>query len=217
MALRRIACAALVLVSIATGLAGNAGRARAEVATDCFSEDWNRRVAGCTVIIESNTATPGEKAQAYAMRALALSIKGQYETAIRDYDEAIRIAPDFAVALNNRAWAYFKWGRGLRGLPDVERSLQLNPLSEHSWDTRAHIRQTLGQFEGAFSDYERAVDLGGERMIKIYQCGLTEMGLYKGKIDGVYSKEVRDAMRTCAFRKDCDPLPGDEQCRQATS
>ena len=193
------------------------GLARAEVATDCFSEDWNRRIGGCTIIIESNTATPAEKAQAYAMRALALSIKGQYDVAIRDYDEAIRIAPDFAVALNNRAWAYFKWGKGLRGMPDVERSLQLNPLSEHTWDTRAHIRQTLGQFAGAFSDYERAVDLGGERMIKLYQCGLTEMGLYKGKIDGVYSKDVREALRQCAFRKDCDPLPGDEQCRQATS
>ena len=193
------------------------GLARAEVATDCFSEDWNRRIGGCTIIIESNTATPAEKAQAYAMRALALSIKGQYDVAIRDYDEAIRIAPDFAVALNNRAWAYFKWGQGLRDMPDVERSLQLNPLSEHTWDTRAHIRQTVGQFAGAFSDYERAVDLGGERMIKLYQCGLTEMGLYKGKIDGVYSKDVREALRQCAFRKDCDPLPGDEQCRQATS
>lgn len=216
MPMRRTACATLVL-SVFLILGALPGLARAEVATDCFSEDWNRRIGGCTVIIESNTATPAEKAQAYAMRALALSIKGQYDVAIRDYDEAIRIAPDFAVALNNRAWAYFKWGKGLRGMPDVERSLQLNPLSEHTWDTRAHIRQTLGQFAGAFSDYERAVDLGGERMIKLYQCGLTEMGLYKGKIDGVYSKDVREALRQCAFRKDCDPLPGDEQCRQATS
>ncbi|MFM9940269.1 MAG: tetratricopeptide repeat protein [Hyphomicrobiaceae bacterium] len=169
------------------------------------------------MIIESGTATPAEKAQAYAMRALALSIKGQYDAAIRDYDESIRLAPDFAVALNNRAWAYFKSGRGIRGLPDVERSLQLNPLSEHTWDTRAHIRQTMGQFDGAFADYERAVDIGGERMIKLYQCGLTEAGLYRGKVDGIYSSEVRDALRQCANRKDCDPLPGDEQCRQSTS
>lgn len=197
--------------------AGLALPARAEVATDCFSEDWGRRIAGCTVIIESNTATPAEKAQAYAMRALALSIKGQYESAIRDYDESIRIAPNFAVALNNRAWAYYKWGRGSQGLADVERSLQLNPMSEHTWDTRAHIRQTLGQFAAAFADYERSVDIGGERMIKLYQCGLTEAGLYRGKIDGVYTNEVREALRQCANRRDCDPLPGDEQCRQATS
>lgn len=208
---------ARVLIALLPLLLAAGAPARAEVATDCFSEDWNRRIGGCTVIIESNTATPAEKAQAYAMRALALSIRGQYDNAIRDYDESIRLAPDFAVALNNRAWAYFKSGRGLKGLPDVERSLQLNPLSEHSWDTRAHIRQTLGQHEAAFSDYERAVDIGGDRMIKLYQCGLTEAGLYKGKVDGVYSPEVRDALRQCAFKKDCDPLPSDEQCRQSTS
>ncbi len=216
MSLARISLTAFIVVLALLG-ASAATPLRAEVATDCFSEDWGRRVAGCTIIIESNTATPAEKAQAYAMRALALSIKGQYESAIRDYDESIRIAPDFAVALNNRAWAYFKWGRGSQGLADVERSLQLNPLSEHTWDTRAHIRQTLGQFSGAFADYERAVDIGGERMIKLYQCGLTEAGIYRGKIDGIYSNEVRDALRQCAHRRDCDPLPGDEQCRQATS
>lgn len=216
MPLARLIAAALLAVLVMAG-PGGAPVARAEVATDCFSEDWGRRIAGCTVIIESNTATPAEKAQAYAMRALALSIKGQYEEAIRDYDESIRIAPNFAVALNNRAWAYFKWGRGSQGLADVERSLQLNPMSEHTWDTRAHIRQTIGQFAGAFADYERAVDIGGERMIKLYQCGLTEAGLYRGKIDGVYTNEVREALRQCASRRDCDPLPGDEQCRQATS
>jgi tetratricopeptide (TPR) repeat protein len=206
---------AVILASAALAVA--AVPSRAEIATDCFSEDWERRISGCSVIIDSPSASPAEKSQAYAMRALALSIKGQYETAIRDYDEAIRIAPDFAVALNNRAWAYFKWGKGVRGLPDIERSLQLNPLSEHSWDTRAHIRQSMSQFAGAFSDYERAVDIGGERMIKLYQCGLAEAGLYKGKVDGVYSTEVREALRQCAHKKDCDPLPADEQCRAATS
>ncbi len=217
MFLPRLRRAAALLMTLATLGAATAAVTRAEVATDCFSEDWSRRVSGCSVIIDSPTATPAEKAQAYAMRALALSIQTKYEQAIRDYDEAIRLAPDFAVALNNRAWAYFKSGRGIKGLPDIERSLNLNPISEHSWDTRAHIRQSMGQFGGAFADYERAVDLGGERMIKLYQCGLAEAGLYKGKADGVYSPDVREALRQCSHKKDCDPLPADEQCRAATS
>jgi tetratricopeptide (TPR) repeat protein len=190
---------------------------RAEVATDCFGEDWERRIGGCTAIIESPQAGGPEKAQAYAMRALAFSVKGEYEVAIRDYDAAIRIDPNFAVALNNRAWAYFKWGRGPLGRDDIEKSLRLNPESEHSWDTRAHIRQVMGEFEGAFSDYEQAVNLGGERMIKLYQCGLQIAGLYKGRIDGIYTDEVRTALRTCASSRTCDPLPADEECRNPTS
>jgi tetratricopeptide (TPR) repeat protein len=191
--------------------------ARAETALDCFSEDWGRRIAGCSAIIDNPLAPLGDKSQAYAMRALTLALRGQYEQSIRDYDEAIRIAPDFAVALNNRAWAYFKWGRGPKGLADVERSLELNPFSEHTWDTRAHIRQTMGNFAGAFEDYEQSINLGGERMVKIYQCGLASAGLYKGRMDGYYTEEVRTALRTCAFSKTCDPLPADEECKDPTS
>jgi tetratricopeptide (TPR) repeat protein len=216
--MRRCRVARAVRTILAGGfVAVLACAAFAEVATDCFSEDNERRIAGCTSVIENPTSPPTERSSAYAMRALALSLKGQYERAIEDYDAAIRIVPDFAVALNNRAWAYFRWGKGPTGLPDVEKSLQINPLSEHAWDTRAHIRQTMRNFIGAFAVYENAVNLGGERMIKLYQCGLSEQGLYKGKVDGLYTDEVREALKTCANDATCDPLPADEQCRAATS
>lgn len=204
-------------MSAAALLGALAGAATAEVATDCFSEDNERRYAGCTAIIESPSVSDPERAHAYSMRALSQSLKQQYERAIQDYDAAIAINPDFAVALNNRAWAYFKWGRGPDGLSDVERSLRLNPFSEHTWDTRAHIRQVLGNHAGAFSDYEQAVVLGGQRMVKLYQCGLSARGLYRGRLDGIYSDEVRDALKTCADQQACDPLPADEECRDPLS
>jgi tetratricopeptide (TPR) repeat protein len=190
---------------------------RAEVATDCFSEDWERRIAGCTAIIEDPATQPQELVQALAMRALSLSVKGQYERAIQDYDAAIRFAPDFAVALNNRAWAYYKWGQPSKGITDIEKSLRINPLSEHSWDTRAHIRQSMGNHAGAFSDYEQAINVGGQRMIKLYQCGLSANGFYKGRMDGIYSDEMRSALKQCADSTTCDPLPADEECRDPIS
>lgn len=204
-------------VAVAMLLACAAVHARAEVATDCFSEDWERRIAGCTAIIEDPATQPQELVQALAMRALSLSVKGQYERAIEDYDAAIRFAPDFAVALNNRAWAYYKWGQPAKGMTDVEKSLRINPLSEHSWDTRAHIRQSMGNHAGAFSDYEQAINIGGQRMIKLYQCGLSANGLYKGRMDGNYNDELRSALKQCADRSDCDPLPADEECRDPVS
>jgi tetratricopeptide (TPR) repeat protein len=193
------------------------GAASAEVATDCFSEDNERRYAGCTAIIESPNVTDAERSHAYSMRALSLSLKQQYEQSIQDYDRAIALNPNFAVALNNRAWAYYKWGRGADGLADVEQSLRLNPMSEHTWDTRAHIRQKLGNHGGAFTDYQQAMILGGTRMVKLYQCGLSASGLYRGRIDGIYSDELRDALKTCADSNTCDPLPADEECRDPVS
>lgn len=209
------------LVALAAALALFAGipalPLRAEVATDCLSEDWERRISGCTAIIDSPGASPEQKAVAYATRALALSLKGRFEAAIDDYGAALKIEPNFAVALNNRAWAYFKWGQGAKGLADVEKSLKLNPMSEHTWDTRGHIRQIMGNHAGAFADYEQAANLGGERMVKLYQCGLSAQGLYKGRMDGYYTEEVRTALRSCANSKACDPLPADEECKDPTS
>ena len=151
------------------------------------------------------------------MRALAYSLKGRYAAAISDYDAAISMRPDFAVALNNRAWAYFRWGKAATGLPDVEKSLELSPTSPHSLDTRAHIRQALGEPKAALRDYDRAMWFGGARMIKLYQCGLTEARLYTGEIDGIWRPELTQAFEKCVLDKGCDPLPADEQCRAATS
>lgn len=179
--------------------------------------DNNRRIEACTALLGSAFSNPALDAEAYAARALAYSLKGLYDRSIEDYDAAIKLNPSFAAALNNRAWAYFRSGRPDQALPDVEKSLRINPGSQHAWDTRAHIRQLNGDFAGALRDYEMAIHLGGEKMIKIYQCGLAERGLYKGRRDGIYSSEMKSAMETCVRDRSCDPLPADEQCREATS
>ena len=185
---------------------------------DCDNLESERRIAACTDLIESPTTDEARRATAYASRALAYSLRGDYESSIRDYDKAIGMFPDYAVALNNRAWAYFKWGRASQGMADVQRSLQLEPFSPHSLDTRAHIFQTLGETQRAFRDYEAAMAYGGPRMITLYQCGLKMNRLYTGPNDGVKRPEMMQALRACIDKgAACDPLPPDEECREAVS
>jgi tetratricopeptide (TPR) repeat protein len=207
-----------VLVYVLLALLAPLPAAATEDAHDCDKLESERRIRACTELIESPTVTDARRALAYANRALSYSLRGQYETAIKDYDQAIRMFPDFAVALNNRAWAYFKWGRAAEGMPDVQRSLQLEPLSPHSLDTRAHIYQTLGETQRAMRDYEMAMVYGGERMVTLYQCGLKMHKLYSGPNDGIIRAELLVAMRKCVEQgAACDPLPPDEDCRDATS
>lgn len=183
---------------------------------DCFGQDNERRISGCTELLQT-PLLPGERSQALAMRALAYSLKGLYDLAIPDYDAAIEIVPDFAIALNNRAWAYFKSGRPVEGAADVERALALTPQSPHALDTRAHIRQASGDIEGALRDYTQAMRYGGTRIVRLYQCGLQAAGLYNGFLDGIFSDKLRGALETCVRNTGCDPLPADEECRKLTS
>ena len=51
---------------------------------------------------------------------------------------------------------------------------------------------------------------GGERMIKLYQCGLRGSARYSGEIDGVLRPELTEALRKCVGDKACEPLPPGE-------
>jgi Tfp pilus assembly protein PilF len=204
-------------LALIAALATSAQSQDASQLVDCFSRDNNRRIEGCTALIEGGGVTQPQLPGVYVNRALAYSLRGEYAAAIRDYDVAIQMRPDFALALNNRAWAYFRWGKPATALPDVEESLRLEPTEANSLDTRAHIRQVQGDPKGALNDYTKAMYYGGRDMIKLYQCGLTEAGLYEGRIDGIWRRDVQDAMEKCVVSTTCDPLPADEHCRPATS
>jgi tetratricopeptide (TPR) repeat protein len=184
---------------------------------ECFSENNERRIAGCSELIENPNLDAGTKSLAYAMRALALSLQGSLTQALPDYDKAIALDPSSAMALNNRAWVLYKLDRLSEGMADVERSLALSPASPHAHDTRAHIRQALGERTAALRDYEQAMRFGGEHLVKLYQCGLEAQGIYRGPIDGLYTRDVRRALEICVASTTCDPLPADEECRAATS
>jgi tetratricopeptide (TPR) repeat protein len=210
-ALRRVTGASLVLASLL------AGPVAADDAEDCLGPDNERRIAGCTRLIDVPDLASDAKSLAHAMRALAYSLRGQFRHALPDYDRAIALDPRSAVALNNRAWTLYKLRRAQEGLFDVERSLDLSPASPHAHDTRAHINQVLGRPSHALGDYERAMSLGGARLVQLYQCGLREKGLYRGRIDGFYSHDLRRALEACVLSATCDPLPADEECRNLTS
>jgi tetratricopeptide (TPR) repeat protein len=183
----------------------------------CFSEDHDKHLKACTELLDQPGLAPGVRSSAHAMRALSLSILGKFDESIADYDAAIQLNPNFAVALNNRAWAYFKWGKPHLGLADVENSLALDSSSPHSYDTRAHIKQAAGDTNAAMADYNRAMFMGGTKMVKLYQCGLAAAGVYKGPADGKTSPALYTAFQLCVAKTSCDPLPADEECRAASS
>jgi tetratricopeptide (TPR) repeat protein len=184
---------------------------------DCMSDDNNRRIDGCSRLLDTQELNSEQRSLAFGQRALAYSLLGMFEKALADYNDALQIKPDFPLALNNRAWSYFKLGRPLDGLPDVEHALRLDPGSPAALDTRAHIRQAQGDTAGALQDYLTAMQSGGASAIKMYQCGLRSQGLYFGSLDGKFTSTMGDALRTCVGTRYCDPLPSDSECRPEVS
>ena len=96
---------------------------------DCLSEDNGRRISGCSAMIDTPGLPDDQRSLAYGMRALAYSLLGIFDKALADYDEALRIKPDFPLALNNRAWAYYKLGRPGEGSATCKRRSSYRPAA----------------------------------------------------------------------------------------
>jgi len=204
---------------VAALLAGPTSPARANSfeAHECFSRDVGRRVEACSALLALPGLDKTTRSSAFAMRALALSLLGQYPAAIQDYDQALTLNPDFPVALNNRAWAHYRSGNYSAAWPDVTRSLELDSWSPHAYDTRAHLHHAEGNASAALSDYQQAMRLGGKKMVRLYQCGLQAHGQYLGPLNGIISDVMLSGLKACTQNKKCDPLPPDEECKAATS
>jgi len=109
-----------------------------------------------TVIIPSYK---NKKANEYFTSGIFHEKNGQYDQAIKDYSEAISLAPNNGIAYNNRAYTYFLIGKIQEGLIDANKAIQLSPNSAYSFDTRGSIYRALSEYDKALADYTEALRL----------------------------------------------------------
>jgi Tfp pilus assembly protein PilF len=96
---------------------------------DCNqSADPDRRIRGCTQVIErGEQESRKNRATANYNRGLAYRRKGEVDRAIADYDEAIKLNPNYAIAYNNRGVAYEKKGDKEKAISDYREALKIDP------------------------------------------------------------------------------------------
>ena len=89
----------------------------------CAGEDGataDQKIAGCSAIIAAGGPNIHRIALAYNTRGGQFYYKGEHLRAIANYDQAIRLEPQYFHALNNRCWANAVVGRLEAGLKDCD-------------------------------------------------------------------------------------------------
>lgn len=87
----------------------------------------------------------------------ALMQKKDEAGALAEFSLALRLDPNYADALNNRASVYIGQGKLDLALADINRALQIEPTHRVAWLTRARIYNAQGERKLALSDLDNAV------------------------------------------------------------
>ena len=78
------------------------------------------------------------------------SAEGDFDHAIMDYDEAIRINPTYAIAFNNRAVAYYGKGDNDHAVADFDDAIRINPTFASAFQTRGRPCKRWGRPDDMF-------------------------------------------------------------------
>lgn len=128
----------------------------------------DKRISACTSAIESGKLSDIDTSKAYNNRGIAAHFKGQYDRAIVDHSESIRLRPDYAEAYSDRGNAKLAKGLYALAVQDYSEAIRLRPNWPSYFNNRCFAQAVLGQTEQALSDCDTAIKLAPKRTATLY-------------------------------------------------
>jgi tetratricopeptide (TPR) repeat protein len=144
---------------------------RASAASDadhCSNANPDVSIAYCTVIIETEISNLLVLGSAYSNRGLAYARKGQYGAALKDYVQAMKYRPDYAIPYNNRCYALAQLGKLDDALADCQMAIKLDPRNPEVLDSRAFVYVLLGRYPEAIRDYDAALGISPRMVFSLF-------------------------------------------------
>ena len=134
---------------------------------------------------------------AYVVRGWAWTEIGEYEQALADLDEALRLNPKSDMAYNNRGWAWIKQQEYDRAIVDLDQALRLNPQLSLAYVNRSNAWFRKGERDKAVVDCDQALRLTPKNAdLYVYRSHLRCTG-------GEYAKAIADCNEALALNPQC--------------
>jgi tetratricopeptide (TPR) repeat protein len=154
------------------------------------ADDLDAQIKGCTQAMQSGQYSGKNLAWAYINRGSVYDYQRDFDRAIADLDEAIRLDLDAVAAYQNRAASYRNSGRLERALADLNRAAQLDPGDARTYLSRGVIHFKLGEMARSIADYDTSLQLDPNFVASLYGLGVAKLKL--GDAQGG-NADIRDA------------------------
>lgn len=113
----------------------------------------------------------GTNAEAFNTRAVAYFELKNYENALLDYDQAIKLNPDFYKPYYNRAKLKTARGETEAALKDFSEAIRRAPDSSDIYLDRGQLFATSGNLTSALSDFNQAIQLDPKNSLAHFNRG----------------------------------------------
>jgi tetratricopeptide (TPR) repeat protein len=150
-----------VLICGAFALFAHPAYARDPAHEDCAQgHDLDRSIAGCTETLARGKREPAQNRVAtYSNRGNAYNGKHEYDRAIADYNEAIRLNPKHDNAYVGRGNSYNGKREYDHAIADYNEAIRLNPNFILAYNGRGNSYNGKREYDRAIADYNEAIRL----------------------------------------------------------
>jgi tetratricopeptide (TPR) repeat protein len=142
----------------------------------CGDPDPEISISVCTAAIQSGRVKGRELAVAHTNRGAAFVALLDYDRALKDFEDAVRIDPTFARAFANRGAVHGAKQDFDSAIDDFTRVIALEPRSAHAFADRAGMHRLKGEHDRAISDYTQAIEIDPAFAEAILNRGITLAG-----------------------------------------
>jgi len=143
-------------------------------------------IASCTALIQSGKFSGERHAKALVIRGGLYLGKSDYDRALSDFQEAVRLAPQSAVAFRMRAAGYRLKDDHARAIADYDEAIRLAPDDPDAWFGRGMIYRSKGDIPRAIADWDEAIRLNPKHASAIYGRG------FAYQATGEYDRAIAD-------------------------
>ena len=125
-------------------------------------------IEGCGAIIEAGQGTPAQLGLAFNNRGVAYRLKGEYDHALDDYNEAIRLNPTSASHYNNRGIIFRIKQEYDRAIEDYDRAIFLRRDYPAAFYNRAIAYSRKGDKRRALLDFDVVLQFNAKNALALY-------------------------------------------------
>ena len=167
-----------------------------ESAVDLAIDDFTKTIQLKTELIESVTENPARVrrlkkglARTYVHRGIAHYGKGEFDRAIVDFTEAIKLESEHADAYNHRGNAYFNTRVFHKAITDFSDAIRLDP-DTRKYKDRGFAYLSNGDIEKAIADFNNAIQLDPDNTSNYSDRGFAYLS------NGNFNNAIDDFTRT---------------------